>query len=86
VRDLSEMMRGMLLQNGIKLDPPAQARTAAPAPNTSAIEPVDRDEIYQILFDRGASQRELEWLVPSCPSAEHARAWSPPQRKKPETP
>lgn len=72
-------MRGILAAYGMPLDPPID-----PARPTSEIEPaepapVDRDdEVRSILVEAGAPDRDLEWLIASCPSIDDARAYRAP--------
>lgn len=76
--DPSEFMRMQLVQNaGIILDDqPASPIAATPAPESSEA-PVDRALVREILGIRGAPTRDLDWLVESCPSVEHALAFDP---------
>lgn len=76
MKDLSEMMRSMLYLNGIQLDSPTPPRRAT-APAVAPAAPIDRDEIRAILIERGAPEKDLEWLTRSCPSSEHARSYLP---------
>jgi hypothetical protein len=76
MRDLSEMMRGMLIQNGIKLDDPAPPRRAT-TPTAPAPAAIDRAEVRRILVEQGAPEHDLDWLTASCPSIAHARAYRP---------
>lgn len=75
MKDLSETMRSMLMLNGIRLDDPAPPRRATAAPPPAP--PIDRDAIRAILIDRGAPDKDLDWLTRSCPSLEPARAYLP---------
>lgn len=72
-------LRGQLAAVGIFLDEPPkpaskQERTRSPEP-----EP-DRSEIRTVLQELGAPERDLEWLVASCPSVADALTYKPPVR------
>lgn len=82
-RDLRSAMREQLRGVGIELDDPAP-RIRATAP--TAAPPIDRDAVRAILSAAGATDAELAWLVPSCPSLELARAWRPRGYVEPEQP
>jgi len=75
--DWPKFMRRELAQNaGIYLDE-RPAKIAPPAPPLQTAEYVDRDAVRVILIELGAPARDLEWLVASCPSLEHALAFEP---------
>lgn len=66
----SQTLRAMLATEGIFLDEtPAIAPAVAPA---TIDPPVDRALVREILGERGAPDRDLDWLVASAPSVEHA--------------
>lgn len=73
----SEQMRLMLAQNaGIFLDD--DAPVLEPEPDWEAIALViDRDMVHRILRERGAPERDLDWLTASCPSLAAAQAFVP---------
>lgn len=65
MKDLSAFMHLELARNGIVLDPVKPSRyAAAPATKYTA----DRDAIRAALVARGVPERDLEWMVNSCPS------------------
>lgn len=73
----SEALRMMLLQNaGITLD---EHIRRAPRPPTDRPEPVvvDPARVREILVAAGAPERDLEWLVESCPSVWDAMKYTP---------
>lgn len=72
----SQTMRTMLANAGIFLDAAPASPTATSGPSTSEA-PVDRALVREILGERGAPARDLDWLVASCPSVEHAIAFEP---------
>lgn len=82
-RDLRSALREQLRGVGIELDDPAP-RIRATAP--TAAPPIDRDAVREVLVAAGATDAELAWLVPSCPSLELARAWRPRGYVEPEQP
>lgn len=70
-------MRSLLAQQGIYLDEP---RAPAPAPakeRLESVEPIDRAAISEVLLERGAPLRDVEWLSASCPSMDDALAFEP---------
>jgi hypothetical protein len=73
-------MRGELAGVGIVLEPAAEPSSALVAPPSEPA-PVDRAEIRAILVAAGAPPGDLEWLVRSCPTVEHARGYRPPPRQ-----
>lgn len=76
--DKSEQMRLMLAQVGIFLDEPAPAREVEPGPDWDAIAAfVDRDMVRRILRERGAPERDLDWLAASAPSLAAAEEFVP---------
>lgn len=74
----SAFMRGQLASVGIFLDDkaPAPGHVTATGPATREA-PVDRALAREVLVERGAPERDLAWLVASCPSVEHALAFEP---------
>lgn len=72
----SQTMRALLATEGILLDEQPATVTATPSPTTCEV-PVDRTLVREILSDRGAPDRDLDWLASSCPSVEHALAFEP---------
>lgn len=73
--NLSECMRLDLARVGISLDDSKPSIARPPAPRGSPV--VDRELVRAELTARGATPEQLEWLVPSCPSHEAARAFRP---------
>lgn len=73
---LSQLMRTKLAAVGIMLDESRPARAAERAAPTEA-QP-DRSLIREILSERGAPAKALDWLTASCPSVEDALAYQPP--------
>lgn len=75
----SEFMRRELAQNaGIFLDDPVPAAEPEPEPDWEALAAfVDRDMVRRILRERGAPERDLDWLTASCPSLAAAQAFVP---------
>lgn len=73
-RELREMLRA----NGIEIE-------SQPTP-TLVVTPqrheVDRGRVRAILADAGVSERELEWMVPSCPSESIAMNYAAALRRK----
>jgi hypothetical protein len=74
--DLSKMMELQLATHNIYLDPPK--------PNLHLIVQVpvarvgvDRAAVRKTLIARGADERDIEWLVASCPSLEDASNFKP---------
>jgi hypothetical protein len=74
--DASQTMRAMLATEGIFLDEQA-APVAATSSRPTCDAPIDRALIREILSDRAAPDRDLDWLVESCPSVDHALAFEP---------
>lgn len=76
--DQSEQMRMMLAQNaGIFLEPDPEV-ALEPEPDWDAIAlVVDRDMVRRILRERGAPERDLDWLTASCPSLAAAEGFKP---------
>lgn len=73
--DPSQVMRAMLATEGIFLEEtPAIAPTVAPA---TIDPPIDRALVREMLSERGAPDRDLDWLTRSCISVEHALAFEP---------
>lgn len=70
-------MRALLATQGIFLDETPAASPAATSSPTTSPEAIDREAIREILLERGAPMRDLDWLVASCPSMEHALAFEP---------
>lgn len=72
--DLSVQMRLGLATAGINLDEPRREliKPSAPAPYV-----VDRAAVRAELEQRGATAEQLHWLVPSCPSLDAARSFTP---------
>lgn len=72
----SQTMRALLATEGIFLDKmPAAPVAATSSPPTR--ETIDRALVREILSERGARDRDLDWLTASCPSVEHALAFEP---------
>ena len=71
----SQTLRALLATENIFLDeqPMIGDRDVKP----SNVPPVDREAIREILLERGAPMRDLDWLVASCPDLEHAMAFEP---------
>lgn len=79
----ADAMRLMLAQEGIFLDPPIEPKAArSTATAASALEP-DRVSIRAILIERGAREKDLDWLTASCPNLDFARAYAPPVGARP---
>jgi hypothetical protein len=72
----SQTLRAMLATEGIFLDEQPAPVIATPSPTTCDL-PIDRALVREILGDHGAPDRDLDWLVASCPSVEHALAFEP---------
>jgi len=64
----------MLAQEGIFLD---EKPPAASPPTRATAAPLDRAAIRDVLLERGAPLRDVDWLVASCPSMELAMAFDP---------
>ncbi len=80
-RDRSEALRLRLASVGIVLeDPKPAAGEGLPRAHAdpAADPPVNRAAIRAILRANGADERDLEWLVASCPSKQAARDYRPP--------
>lgn len=71
-------MRAQLASVGIVLDEPRPSAASWPTVVPRADPAVDRDLISEILVGRGASDRDLEWLVASCPSVDDALGYQAP--------
>lgn len=95
-RDLRSTMRRLLREQGIELDPPAPPKPPTPESTPSSHltelglkalrEKADRelrDQVRAVLVSRGATEDELAWMVPSCPSIDHARTWVPSTPRDP---
>lgn len=72
----SAFMRGQLASIGIFLNEP-EVPVVAPAPQRMAVLEVDRELVRQILVEAGAPARDVDWMVESCPSVEHALSYRP---------
>lgn len=72
-------MRGILAAYGMPLDAPSEPERPTSAMEPTAPAPVDRDEVRSLLVAAGAPERDLEWLIASCPSLDDARAYRPPK-------
>lgn len=71
----SQTMRSLLATSGIFLEEtPAIAHRDVKPENVA---PIDREAIREILLERGAPMRDLDWLVASAPSMEHALTFEP---------
>lgn len=76
--DKSEQMHLMLARVGIFLDKPAEDPAPEPEPDWDALEAfIDRDMVRRILRDRGAPERDLDWLTASAPSLAAAEMFEP---------
>lgn len=78
MRDLSEMMTLQLASVGITLDKPKTNLRITKQERARA--DVDRKAVRRILIERGADERDLEWLTASAPSLEAARNFTPPRK------
>jgi hypothetical protein len=77
MHDMSQHMRQRLEAVGITLD---EAKPPMHKPVVQVTQqPVDRDAVREVLVARGASARDLAWLVASAPSLAAARAFTPPR-------
>lgn len=72
----SARMRAELAAVGIILDDPRPPLSAVAIQQSAP--PVDRDAVRAVLVAAGAPDRDVEWLVASCPSLEDAKAYRPP--------
>lgn len=73
----SAALRARLATIGISLDEPGAKKPAATSAR-GANEPPNPNAIRAILRARGAPEQHLEWLIASCPSKAHAKAYNPP--------
>lgn len=73
--DPSQTMRALLATSGIFLDDTPAIAPGHVEPPAQA--PIDREAIREILLERGAPMRDLDWLTRSCPSTAHALAFEP---------
>lgn len=69
----SAMLRMMLAQEGITLDPPVAHPYASRGSGATAGPPVDRAAIAAVLRGAGVPDHRVEWMAASCPSLERAR-------------
>lgn len=76
----SDFMRLQLATVGIFLDEPKRVHQP---PRRQAVEPepVDRGLVREILAAAGAPDRDLDWMVASCPGVEYALAYQPTARQ-----
>lgn len=76
-RDLIALMHEQLADHGIVLDDKGKLDAKLePALEPSEL-PVDRVLVRRVLVDRGAFDRDLEWLTLSCQSLEAAQTYRP---------
>ena len=76
--DLSKVMREQLAEAGITLDKPKSNLRVVQKPVPHA--GVDREAVRRTLIERGVDERDLEWMVSSCPSLEAVRTFKPTRK------
>lgn len=74
-----KFLRGQLATIGIFLPEDNKPSSATVVEAKAPV--VDRDEIRAVLVELGAPERDLDWMVASCPGLEYALTYVPTKRE-----